>query len=125
MTRRLLLAALLLAGCRDDGPRAGTMSVMLATPRSTDGALLILIAGGPVTAARSGAHQVALDTDARGSHLLVVGDLDSGEVARIDVPDLARAAEYVTLVEQVAHRTSFVLLDPAGYSVSLRPADPH
>ncbi len=117
----LLLVLALAAGCRDQGPQAGTLALVLDTPRNSDGALLVLIAGGPVGDVESSPHTVALTPGTDGTRLLLLGSIGPGEIVRIRIPDLARAGTYRALVEQVADGTSYALVDPAAYTITLHP----
>jgi hypothetical protein len=50
---------------------------------------------------------------------MVVGNLAAGAIATIAVPDPSRVSAYVATVVQVADRSSFTLLDPARYQVTV------
>ncbi len=118
----VLLTLVLVGGCRDqEGPQAGTLSLVLSAPRNGDGALLVLVAGGPVTEIESSPHTVALTPGADGTRLLLIGTVTPGEIVRIRIPDLARAGSYRALVEQVADEGTWALADPAPYRITLHP----
>jgi hypothetical protein len=51
--------------------------------------------------------------------VLLVGSLDGGVVAVLQIPDVALATRYVIRIDQVADGTTFALLDPAQWSASL------
>jgi hypothetical protein len=68
-----------------------------------------------------GSLQVARQVDAAGTHVMVIGDINEGALVTFDVPDLSRAAAYVATLEQVADRTTFALLDPASYLLTIVP----
>lgn len=124
MTRRLLLLLTLLSGgCGGDGvapPTPGTLSLRLTTPNVNDGALVIVLSGGPVSAVHAAAGlEVVRQSDAAGNHILLIGDVTEGVVATFDVPDISRATAYVAVVEQVADRNSFSLLDAAPYRIAV------
>ncbi|MEO5800972.1 MAG: hypothetical protein ABIZ70_03180 [Gemmatimonadales bacterium] len=124
--RTLLLLSLVLAACGGDSTaptKPGTLTLRLATPNSNDGALVVVVSGGVVTAVHpAGNLEVTRQVDGAGTHLLLVGDLAEGIIATIDVPDIAHASAYVAVVEQAADRTTFALLDPAAYRITIVPA---
>jgi hypothetical protein len=119
------LGLLCLAACSGDGTatsHAGTLALTLTAGGGNDGAIVLLVSGGPVTQAGAPAgYEIGSNTDAAGTHLIIVGNLTAGVVATIAVPDVSRAAAYVVTVTQVADRTSFGLLDPARYNVTVGP----
>jgi hypothetical protein len=123
MKRCLVALSLLLAACAggDAGAaRAGTLTLRLAGGTGNDGAVLVIVSGGPVSSVdASAAYQVATNTDGAGTHVMVVGNLTAGAIATINVPDASRAPAYVATVVQVSDRTSFALLDPARYQVTI------
>lgn len=123
--RVALAGVIIVTGCGGEGvapATPGTLSLRLATPNANDGALVVVISGGPVSAVHAtGGLEVAREVDGAGTHLLIVGDLVEGVLATIDIPDIAHANAYVAVVEQVADRTSFGLLDAAGYHLTLVP----
>jgi hypothetical protein len=125
MKRRLLFALIGVLACSGDNantPHAGSLTLTLASGGPSDGALLLLVSGGPITGVTSPAgYEIGSTTDARGTHIMVVGNVTAGAVGTITIPDVSRASAYVVTVEQVADRTSFGLLDPAAYRVTVGP----
>lgn len=125
MIRRIVMVAFLAAACTTDQtpmPTAGTLTLALAGAGNTDGAIVLLVSGGPVVSvAVSNGYQVATNADGAGTHVMVLGSLSSGTLATINVPDMSRASSYVVSVVQVSDRNSFGLLDPVGYHVSVHP----
>jgi hypothetical protein len=124
MRYRLIALLLALGACSASGtadaPQPGTLTLTLTTPATTDGAVVLVISGGPVTSVDpASSYQVASNADGEGTHLLITGNLASGVVATIHVPDRRGAAAYVATVNQVADRGSFALLDPATYQVAI------
>jgi len=123
--KRLWLLIPMLAGCAGDAtapPTPGTLTIRLATPNQNDGAVVVVVSGGPVnTVHAAGAFEVARQTDGAGTHVLVVGDLTEGPLVTIDIPDRSRANAYLATLEQVADRTTFALLDPASYHLTIAP----
>lgn len=122
--KRLVLAALIALGaCSSDSGTAaqpGALTLTLTSAGGNDGALVVLVSGGPVVSVDGPAgYQLAANTDATGTHVMVVGHLASGILASVTVPDVSRASAYVVTVEQVADGNSFGLLDPARDQVSI------
>lgn len=125
MKRLLALALLLLAACtaNDNGTsRAGTLTLTLTSGGSSDGALVVIVSGGPVTSVSAPAgYQIASNADGEGTHVLIVGSVTTGVVATLAVPDVSRASAYVATVTQAADRTTFGLLDVARYHITVAP----
>lgn len=124
MRRRFLgaIAVVAMACSGNDGaiPHSGTLTLDLAAAGTNDGAIVLTVSGGPVTAVHApDGFQVASNADATGTHIMVTGTIGQGVVATIDVPDLSRATAYAVTVDQVADRTTFALLDPAPYQITV------
>ncbi len=130
MTRRaVVLAAVLLglaaAGCSNEGPRAGPLAVVLATPRTGDRAVQFTVTGrqSAVSAPSGTSYQVfsTLSADGDTSHVVVVAPPGSGvvagPVALISVPDLGRIGSYVGKVVDVA-TAGYAVDDTAGVSLT-------
>ncbi|HEY4321694.1 MAG TPA: hypothetical protein VGM77_11030 [Gemmatimonadales bacterium] len=117
--RRLFVALCLVAACSADNhpdPHAGTLTLRLINGGTNDGALVLVISGGPVAGVTAGAGYVAVTTaDGSGTHLLLTGNIAPGPLAAIAVPDLSQLAAYTVTVEQAADRSTFALLDPIAY----------
>lgn len=80
----------------------------------------MVVSGGAINAVHpAGDLELALESDGSGTHLLLVGDVAEGVLATVEVPDIAHASAYVATVEQVADRTTFALLDPGSYRVTI------
>ena len=132
MRRRALwigaaLLGLAAAGCRNEGPRAGELAVVLATPRSGDRAVQLTVIGrqSAVSAPPGTSYQVfsTLSTDGDTSHVVVVapsgGGVVAGPVALISVPDLGKIGSYVGKVVDVA-TAGYAVGDTAGVSLSFK-----
>jgi hypothetical protein len=126
MRETLLFGCLLLvslSGCSNStGPTAAALNVSLSTPNTDDGAVLMTISGGPVDSVEAVGYTVY--TARQGPEtlrLIVTGDLGSGPLARIHVPDSRLTSRYSARVSQVASRATYAQRDPAPYSVSLLP----
>jgi hypothetical protein len=122
----LLLLPLLLTcggGASGTGPQPpdpGAVELKLTTPNSDDGIMRIVVTGGAVTAVKSPAYEVQTAIFAADSTVVLVrGDLASGVVAEITVPDRGALASYAVRVDQAASRTTYELQNVANYHVSL------
>lgn len=113
--RRLLgvltLAAAAASGCHgDQGPVAGELSVRLATTRIGDRAILLRVIGPQhgVTAGTGTTYRVLSDTSAVGdtSWIAVIAPqgsgITAGELARLAVADVRKAADYQIALTDVA-----------------------
>jgi hypothetical protein len=122
----MLVIVALVAACGADAggtPVPGALTLTLTSGGSSDGALVVLVSGGPVLSVDGAAgYQVASSTDPTGTHVMIVGNVSSGVVAKLHVADVSRASSYVVTVEQVADRNSFALLDPARDQVTVGAA---
>lgn len=106
----LALAAAAAAGCSDQGPVAGELSVRLTTSRTTDRAVLFEVVGKlhGVTTGTGSSYRVLSDTSATGDTAWVAviapqgSGLAPGEIARITVPDTRRAGSYLISLTEAA-----------------------
>ncbi len=127
MTRRLLLAAglavVLLGACKGDppsGPVAGDLTLTLTSPGNTDGAILVRVTG-PIESVSGVGGLLVEGSQLSGGlwRIVVAGNVTSGPVARIRVPDVSVVDQYLAVVEQVAARGTFALLSTSGYAVEV------
>ena len=124
----LLLLALLAISCRDgltdpsDQPNpepaiAGWVSVVLTTPNSNDGAVQLTLSGAPIDSLELTGRGFASLVNGSGK-LLVTGEIQSGVIGRIWVPDTRATARYQGSVEAAAAKFTYQLQDVSqGYSV--------
>jgi len=121
----VMLGAVAGAACKKEntvGPVAGDLTVSYGGPSQTDGALLLLVQGGPLTAVRpTGSSQVAsASAGLNVTRVVITGDLVPGEILRLSVPDVAAVASYTVRVEAAADRVTFALTDPTSYTTTVR-----
>ncbi len=123
----LVLAAAAAGGCGgSEGPIAGELSVRLASPRTTDRAILFRVVGRQhgVTAATGSTYRVFSDTSAAGdtSWITVVAPAGSGiaagEIARLAVADVRQAGSYKAAVTDVA-ASNYAVGDTTGVTLSV------
>ena len=117
----ICLASLVLMGCSNStGPAAGSLEMTFSAQQANEGAVLVVVWGGPVDSVESLGYPIysaRLGGDTL--KLIVTGQLSSGPLARLHIPDSRQASTYNVRVAQVATRGTFVLKDLAGYAVSL------
>ena len=126
MTRRLVLAALLVLGgnisCGDsNGPVAGALKVSLTTPNNgQDGAIQFVIAGPVAVTAVTAAPGLRVFTDTLGTvtRVVVTGTLTTGLVASVGVADVNQVALYSATIQQVA-ATTYQLRSVAAYALAV------
>jgi hypothetical protein len=104
------------------GPVAGDLTVAYGTQSANDGAVLMLITGGPVTSVTgAGPYQLAsASVGVNATRVVVTGNLAAGDLFRIRVPDVSLAGNYTARLEAVADRNTFALSDPGLYTTSVR-----
>ena len=117
----ICLVSLVLIGCSNStGPTAGSLDMTFSAQQANEGAVLLVISGGPVDSVESLGYPIysaRLGGDTL--KLIVTGQLSSGTLARIHIPDSRRASTYNARVAQVATRGTYALKDLAGYAVTL------
>lgn len=127
ITRRVaLLAVLAGAACSggDDsptGPVAGTLNVVLTSPNSDDGAVMLQITGAvDSVVVPTGLTAWQSEPGANVLRAIVTGDLASGgTLLTLRVPDVSKASSYSTQVLQVSSET-YAQRPVGGYSLSLQ-----
>ena len=109
-----------LGGCSSEaGPASATLGLSLSSPAQNDGAVLLTITGGPVDSIESTGYRIySTSPGANTYRVIIAGQLASGPIARVHIPDERRSADYAGTVEQVATRESYQQQDPAGYGLS-------
>jgi hypothetical protein len=84
--------------------------------------VLLTISGGPVDSVeRVGFAVYTARAGAESLRLIVTGNLGSGPIARIHVPDSRQVSRYSARIGQVAARVTYAQRDPASYNASLLP----
>jgi len=119
-----LALVLAILACHDDdktvaptGP--GVLDVVLTTPNPDDGAVLLTVDG--VVDSVQGAPYVIFSTaSGTGARIVVTGDVVGGVIARLYVPDVGSADQYLAYLDEVAQRGTYALRSPTAYSLELR-----
>lgn len=104
------------------GPESGVIVASLNTPNDRDGALVIRIIGEQSELRAAGSYRMATANAVQGTTMRVIlsGQIADGAVLEFTVPDISKLGTYAVTVEQAAARGSYALLDPSGYTISLR-----
>lgn len=114
------------AGCGDAGEppsRAGDLTVTYFQGGPSAGALLLTITGGEVqdVIAVNG-EQVTFASPSPGTtRVVVMGNLGTGTLLRLRVPDVSLASRYVVVTDQVADKVTFSLIDPQRHPLTISP----
>jgi hypothetical protein len=110
-----------LGGCSSEAPApaSATLGLSLSSPAQDDGAVLLTITGGPVDSIDSPGYRLySTSPEANTYRVIIAGQLASGPIARVHIPDERRSADYAAVVEQVAAQGSYRQQDLAGYGLS-------
>ena len=126
MRRGGVLSALILAilACHDDdktvaptGP--GVLDVVLTTPNSDDGAVLLTV-DGAVDSVQGAPYVVFSTASGTGARIVVTGDVLGGVIARLYVADISAADQYLPQLFEVAQRGTYALRPPTSYQLELK-----
>ena len=122
-------AVVMLASCGGDdvpsGPPPppsgpGFLQVLLETPRSDDGALLITLSGGPLDSLRvSQTTLLMAPPGVNDQQVIIAGDVRAGAVLRFWVPERANVANYRAVLNQVATRRDYIQQSLTDYSLTI------
>jgi hypothetical protein len=91
----------------------------VASPHQDDGGIMLSIYGGPVDSVEAVGYVVHTARAADSVKMIVTGNLGSGVIARVHIPDSRQASGYYAQIKQAAARQSYIQRDPAAYTVSL------
>src|SRR5688572_5360097 len=105
---------LLLAGCSNStGPTAGILNVTVTSPHEDDGGIMLSVYGGPVDSVEAVGYAIHPVLAADSVKMIVTGNLSSGVIARVHIPDSRQASGYTAQIQQVAARQTYAQRDPA------------
>ena len=99
----------------------GVLELMLNTPNANDGAVLVDVSG-VVDSVQAAGFTTFSALETGGVRVVVTGNLARGVIARLFVPDVTEADQYIATLFEAAQRTTFGLQDLTGYSLSVQPA---
>jgi hypothetical protein len=112
-----------LSGCshQPSAPEGAILQVRLASPNGDDGALLLTVSGGRVDSVEaSGYTTFSHHFDPTTVRIIVAGNVVSGTIARLWVPDERQVGRYSVTLDQAAARGSYAQRDPASYQITLQ-----
>lgn len=116
---------MLAIGCSGDAapsPSAlaqpGEANVVLSSATGTEGALLLAITG-PVTRVLPVGYETASRSTSTGASIVLRGDIASGVVVRVQVPDLRNLGEYSVRVDAASDRQTYQELPVGSYTAIL------
>ena len=126
MIRWMLLAGLggivWVSGCSSEshGPVAAVLDAALVSPAQDDGAVMFTVTGGPVDSVEASGYRLYTTRGAGDTlRVIVAGELQSGSIARIHIPDEQRIPQYAARIDQVAARGTYLQRNPGEYSMTL------
>jgi hypothetical protein len=122
----LTTAALaLLAACSSEGatgvtapppgPTSGWLTVQFLSPRTDDGAVQLSITGPQLDSVTVVGYNGFAAIEGSQADLVATGNISSGDIARILVPDISRISEYQVSVSAAAARDTYELQSLVGY----------
>jgi hypothetical protein len=91
------------------GPTAGWLTVQLNTPSTNDGAVQLSIGGPRIDSVKLVQYDGFETHTSTQVDLVATGNIGTGNVARIYVPDLSRTGEYHASVSAAAARDTYAL----------------
>lgn len=99
-------------------PVPGWLKIRMSSPNADDGGILFLVSGGQIDSVRTAFPDLFVsDWATTAKRIIVAGDLTSGIVVEIKVPDVASVTSYAAVLEQVASREAFEQQQVSGYSL--------
>src|SRR5262245_264454 len=121
----LLPMAALLVTCNDPSgngnrPTRGWLTLRLTSPNADDGGVLITVSGATIDSVRTTQSNLVTRRESASSiRVIIGGNLTSGMIGEILVPDTRQVSQYTALIQEVAARTTYQQRPLAGYSVSV------
>jgi len=121
-----LLGSLVACGGDGTGPEPadpGPLTLRLTTPNSGDGAVLFEVSGGQIDSVVAAGYRLRAVGSGTGVRRVVVsGNVSSGPLASIWVPDVKLVSNYAAVVRDVAARNTYALRDLTGFRIDvIRP----
>jgi nucleoside phosphorylase len=109
--------------CHDDDktvePTGRSPDVVLTTPNTDDGAVLLTI-DGAVDSVQGTAYVTFATASPTGARVVMTGNIAGGVIARLYVPDVSAADQYLPQLVEVAQRGTYALRPPTSYQLELR-----
>jgi hypothetical protein len=121
--RWLLLIAVVAVSTTCGGttePVSGWVDLQLTTPNSGDGGIVFTVGGGQVDSVRSNLPRLFTNQLSETSwKVLVAGNVTSGVIAQIHVPDVGKLGGYAATPVEVAGQ-DFAERSTSGYSITVQ-----
>jgi hypothetical protein len=103
-------------------PTTGTLSVQLTSPNANDGGVMFTVSGGTITAVTSTAYSIfTAQPSSSIRKVVVVGNVTSGVLVTLAVPDVSQAGQYTVVLEQASARDTYAQQNLSGYSLQVVP----
>ncbi len=100
-------------------PVQGWLNVQLTTPNADDGGIMFTVAGGPIDSVRFVHEGFASAVSDSIWRFLATGELSTGAIAQLLVPDVDNASLYRPEIQQVAALLTYGQRDLAGYRLQV------
>ena len=97
----------------------GWLNVQLTTPNADDGGIMFTVAGGPIDSVRFVNQGFATAVTDSIWRFLATGELSTGPIAQLLVPNVDDASLYRPEIQQVAALATYQQRDLAGYSLQV------
>ncbi|HEV8511139.1 MAG TPA: hypothetical protein VGQ48_11880 [Gemmatimonadales bacterium] len=124
----VLLALAAVTACNDagTGPLASptSLQVMLSTPQSDDGAVVITLRGPDVSDLQPATPAYLAYTRSAGTQearIIVLGNLTAGPLVTLTIGPGHKLSDYLATIEQVATRADALRGDISGYRLTVTP----
>jgi hypothetical protein len=113
-------------GGNGDGGTPGTLTVVLVTAPSSPGAMMFTISGAKITGvtASGSYHKYETTLSQSSRRVMLTGDIVSGALVTISVPDIGKASSYHVTVNQVAAKATasqpYAQLAAGGFAIDVQ-----
>jgi hypothetical protein len=98
------------------------LTVALSTPNTTDGGMLFTIDGVASSVTSTSATNTLYWRAGTGEvRVLVFGNLASGPLLTLDVPDIGAVEQYSATVVEVTDRNNQIRANVSGYAITFSP----
>ena len=128
----LALAGLGLSACgggdggNGNNPTPGNLTVVLTTAASAPGAIMFTVSGGTINGVTASGTYHKYETTLSGTSrkVLLTGNIISGNLVTIAVPDIGKASQYSATTNQVSARstaaTPYQQLAAGGFTIDVQ-----
>jgi hypothetical protein len=110
------------AGPEGPAPASGMLSVQLTSPNVNDGGVMFTVSGGTITSVSSSSYTIyTAEPSTSIRKVVVVGNVTSGILVTIAVPDVSRVGQYTAVLEQASARDTYAQQNLSAYSLQVVP----